>query len=237
MKIEVLYPEICNLFGELANVRYLKKSCPELEIVETDLKSRPCFLDEPVGLVYMGSTTERGLKLVVEALRPYREELIARIDAGQLMLVTGNALDVFGRSAKSDWGLELECLGLFQTDASYQMLKRHNSMFLGKVEDMTIVGFKSLFGLTSGAPDEDALFQTQRGVGRNAETKAEGFRRNNLLATYLIGPLLPMNPPFAKYLLRKMGLPDALAFEETAQAAYALRVKEFEDPGMDMIYH
>ena len=26
MKIEVLFPEVCNLYGDLANIRYLKKS-------------------------------------------------------------------------------------------------------------------------------------------------------------------------------------------------------------------
>ena len=51
MKIEVLYPEICNLYGDLGNIRYLQKSCPELEVVETDLKSRPAFLDGGVDLV------------------------------------------------------------------------------------------------------------------------------------------------------------------------------------------
>ena len=104
---------------------------------------------EPVELVYMGSTTERGLGLVLDALRPVRDELIARIDGGQLMLVTGNTMDVFGTSIRSDWDLELAGLGLFDTHAEYKMLKRHNSMFLGSFEDMEIVGFKSLFGFFS----------------------------------------------------------------------------------------
>ena len=75
MKIEVLYPEICNLYGDLGNIRYLQKSCPELEVVETDLKSRPAFLDGGVDLVYVGSATERGLQLLVEALTPYLDEI------------------------------------------------------------------------------------------------------------------------------------------------------------------
>ena len=28
MKIEVLYPEICNLYGDLGNIRYLQISSP-----------------------------------------------------------------------------------------------------------------------------------------------------------------------------------------------------------------
>ena len=102
MKIEVLYPEICNLYGDLGNIRYLQKSCPELEIVETNLKSRPAFLDGGVDLVYVGSATERGLQLLVEALTPYRDALADYVDAGNRMLATGNALDALGKYVDID---------------------------------------------------------------------------------------------------------------------------------------
>lgn len=237
MKIEVLFPEICNLFGDMANIRYLKQCLPELEIVETDLKSRPRFLDERFDLVYMGSTTERGLQLVVKALSPVMNELTARIDEGQLMLVTGTTLDAFGSSVHSDQGLDFQGLGLFETKAEYRMLKRHNSMYLGRFEDMEIVGFKSLFGLTYGAPDGGAAFHTVRGFGRNENTSDEGFRRCDMIATYLIGPLLLLNPPFTKWLLRKMGAPDRLAFEDTINEAYHRRLAEFHSESFDFIYH
>ena len=73
MRVEILFPEVCNLYGDLQNVYYLKRCCPALEIVETDLHSKPRFLDEDVTLVYMGSTTEQGLALASEALRPWTE--------------------------------------------------------------------------------------------------------------------------------------------------------------------
>ena len=41
MKVEILFPEVGNLCGDLMNIRYLRQCCPELEVVETDLKSRP----------------------------------------------------------------------------------------------------------------------------------------------------------------------------------------------------
>lgn len=237
MKIEVLFPEICNLFGDMANIRYLKQCLPELEIVETDLKSRPRFLDERFDLVYIGSTTERGLQLVVKALSRVMNELVARVDEGQLMLVTGTTLDAFGSWVHSDQGLDFQGLGLFETKAEYKMLKRHNSMYLGRFEDMEIVGFKSLFGLTYGAPDGGEAFKTVRGFGRNENTADEGFRRGDMIATYLIGPLLLLNPPFTKWLLRKMGAPDRLAFEDTINEAYRRRLAEFHSESFDFIYH
>ena len=98
-------------------------------------------------------------------------------------------------------------------------------------EGMDIVGFKSLFGHTY--PDDELanpLFRVERGVGRHPGAFAEGFLRGGLMATYLIGPLLPLNPPFTRYLLEQMGAKDVkLAFEDTAMKAYRARVEEFRD--------
>lgn len=105
---------------------------------------------------------------MVKALTPYREELAARVDGGQRMLVTGNALDALGEYVQSDQGLRFDGLGLLPTHAEYQMMNRHNSFFLGTYgTGMEIVGFKSLFGHTYGADDPGTgLFKVVRGVGR-----------------------------------------------------------------------
>ena len=237
MKAEVLFPEVGNLSGDLMNIRYLKQCCNALEIVETDLKSRPAFLDEEVALVYMGTATETGLALAVKALRPYLDEIRAKIDAGQLMLLTGNAQEVFGSCIDSDQAERMEGLGILPIHAEYHMMQRHNSFFLGTFGETKIVGFKSLFGHTYPDGECEALFHTLRGVGRSGGSEDEGYRMNNLLATALTGPLLVLNPPFTKALLRMMGAEDdALAFEEAAMEAYRVRVAEFSDEHRDPIY-
>lgn len=237
MRVEVLFPEICNLSGDGMNIRYLRQCCPALELVETGLKDRPAFLDGPVDLIYLGSATEKGLELMVEALTPHKAALLERIDAGQLMLVTGNALDALGRYVTGDDGWHLDGLGILDTHAEYHMMDRHNSFFLGKFEGMDIVGFKSLFGHTYGADDAvEPLFTVEKGVGRFPGAAVEGFRRNNLLVTYLTGPLLVLNPPFTRWLLRQMGAPETLAFEEAAMDNYEKRVAEFREPGRDYMY-
>ena len=35
----------------------------------------------------------------------------------------------------------------------------------------------------------------------NPESKQEGVRKNNFFATYLLGPLLPLNPSFSEKLV------------------------------------
>ena len=236
MKVEILFPEVCNLYGDLQNVYYLKRCCPELELIETDLHSAPRFLTEDVALVYMGSTTEQGLRLAADALRPYAADIAAKADALQPILLTGNAPDVFAEAIESDSADTIEGLGILPGRVKYTMMKRHNSFFLGTFEDMEVVGFKSLFGFHYDAPEQGEWFTAVRGIGRTPETVREGFRRGGLMATALIGPLLVLNPPLCKWLLRLLGAPDTLAFEEAAMAAYAKRAAEFKESGRNWKY-
>ena len=176
MKTEILFPEVANLCGDLMNVTYLRQSCPEMEVVETGLKDRPAFLDGGVDLVYVGSATERGLQLMVQALAPYRAELERYVDGGGLMLATGNALDALGEYVVIDGKRAFDGLGILKTHAEYHMMKRHNSFLLGSFQDMEIVGFKSLFGHTY--PDDELanpLFRVERGVGRRPGALPRAF--------------------------------------------------------------
>ena len=75
MKIEVLFPEICNLFGDLYNINYLEKCLPEVQRVHTPLTGQPLFLTEEPALVYLGPMSERSQEKVLEKLRPCRDRL------------------------------------------------------------------------------------------------------------------------------------------------------------------
>ena len=168
MKIEVLFPEICNLCGDLMNIRYLTQCEPSLEVVETDLKSRPRFLDEEIALVYLGSTTEKGLELIVRALGPVKDELLAKLEAGQLMLVTGNALDALSLSAESDEGWHLEGLGILP-DAHGKGVP----LFLVEVpaQAQVFLGGEAVFAVFSGEEEPDVVHvgQTEKFCGGSVD--------------------------------------------------------------------
>ena len=107
------------------------------------------------------------------------------------------------------------------TTAKRDMMHRYNSLYLGKFEEMDIVGYKSQFTQSYRMPDAAAVYpdvkaawETTRGPGLNPDMTGEGLRVNNFIATYVIGPILVLNPPLAKWFLRKMGMSDPkLAFE------------------------
>lgn len=238
MRIEVLYPEVCNLYGELGNVRFLKQSCPDIEVIETSLNEEPLFARKIPDLIYMGTMTEKSQCIVLERLAKYKSRIEELIDEGARFLITGNALELFGQRIEDIDGTLVECLGIFDTVAKRDMMNRFNSLYLGSFDNMKVVGYKSQFthSYFQGNAEHQGLFMTERGPGLNPDIKEEGIRKNNFMATYIIGPLLVLNPPFAKYILKECGVNDSLAFEAEAMDAYQTRVTEYSEPDRGFYY-
>ena len=46
MKIEILFPEICNLFGDMGIMKYLIKCLPNAELISTAFGDIPLFASE-----------------------------------------------------------------------------------------------------------------------------------------------------------------------------------------------
>ena len=230
MTIELLYPEVANLFGDLMNAKLLKAAIPEAQLIETGLKDRPRFADEAVSMIILCSMTERSQELVVQALTPFKDRLSELIDNGTVFLITGNATEIFGSYIENEDGSKIEALDLFSFHAKRRMMNRFNSLYLGKCGEVEVVGFKSQFSHAYGDGFKP-LFETQRGTGMNPNTLPEGIRKNNFMATYVLGPLLVLNPDFAKYIFTLLGADTAsLPFEAAAYDAYNLRLAEFKDP-------
>ncbi len=230
MEIEVLFPEYCNLFGDLYNVNYLQKCLPEVQRVDTPVSGEPLFLTKTPALIYMGPMSERSQEKVLQKLRPHRQRLAQLIEDGTVFLLTGNAGEVFGSYIENEDGSRLEGLGLLPLHARRDMMHRHNSIFLGEYQGKEIMGFKSQF--TMAWPEEGAqgLFSVKKGVGLYKGCPFEGLRQGNLFCTYLLGPVLLLDPCFAQSLLDAMGAAHAeLAFGPEMEAAYAQRLKDFHE--------
>ena len=230
MKIEILYPELCNLNGDMGNIRYLKKCVPEIEILETTINEKPKFIDQgDISLVYMGTSTEKSQEIIIEKLKPYTEQIKQKIDNNQLFLFLGNSLEILGKYIENEDGSKIEGLGIFDVYAKRDMMHRHNSLCIGKFEDIEVVGFKSQFTMMYGNNNDSYFLEVEKGIGINPESKLEGIKDHNFFGTYLTGPILILNPYFTKKLLKLMGAEDTtLAFEESSIEAYKIRLEEFK---------
>ena len=52
IKIEVLYPEYANLYGDTGNIRYLANILEEVEIVYTNINEEPKFMSQKIDMIY-----------------------------------------------------------------------------------------------------------------------------------------------------------------------------------------
>ena len=230
-KVELLYPDYCNIFGESYSVEYLSRCNPEIEVIRTDNSSVPAFAGSDVDMIYLGCSPERKQERIAGLLMPYRERLEELIDKGTVILATGNAIELFGREIR-DAGRVIPCLGLFDFYSErYMEEDRHNSQYVGlfKADDgteITMLGHRSQFSFAYGDFDEPLIEEVEIGIGMNPDTKREGLHRKNFFATYSLGPCFIMNPLFAKYILRLLGLDDSLLFEKEIIEAYEYRRDE-----------
>ncbi|WP_099206057.1 hypothetical protein [Scatolibacter rhodanostii] len=232
MKIEVLFPEMCNLFGDLKSMDYLALCLPEAEFIRTSYSTEPLFVTESPSLIYMGPMSENAQEKVIQKLMPYRERLAELIENGSPFFFTGNAVEILGHYIEKDDGSRLAALDILPIWAKRDMMHRHNSKFVGQYEGNTIVGFKSQFTMAYTDTDIYPLFTVEKGIGLNEKLKYEGIRKNNFFGTYVQGPLLVLNPEFTKNLLTIMGLSNpTLAFEKEVSDAYLALLQDFKDKG------
>ena len=73
--IEILFPEFCNLYGDISNMEYLKKCMPKANFIETAFDEEPTFNKQKVNLIYLGPMTESRQEKVIQKLMPYKEKI------------------------------------------------------------------------------------------------------------------------------------------------------------------
>ena len=236
MRIEVLYSELCCLYGDKGNTEFLSKCLPDAEIIHTQLNEKPAFLDGSVNVVYLCSMSEKSQELVLDRLLPHKKTLEKLSKEGNTVLFfVGNAMELLGKYIQREDGSKVEALGLFDTYAVRQTPKRFNSLMKIGFEGMELLGFTTRFSHTYGLTEEIALGSVLLGAGENPQSKLEGIHCGNVVATYLSGPVLPANPDFAHWFLNRIGAPlEKLPFEETFRMAYENRKKDYERPDLEM---
>lgn len=229
MIVNVLYPEVGNLYGDLANIEYLGK-CTDIKIVNTKINEEPYFVNNKVDLIYMGSMMESHQEIVIKKLKKYSKKIQELIKKGTFFLITGNALEVFGKYIENEDGTKIDGLNVFNYYSKRDFSSHHASHVLGEFNGIKIVGDKSQFSHTYD--NRNKFIECIKGKGLDNNSIYEGIKKNNFYATYLIGPFLIQNPLFVKYLLEEMNVKYSLAFENDILESYRRRLKDFEDKRM-----
>ena len=231
MVVEVLFSEVCNLYGDAQNVTYLQATLPDAEFIFTPLTDTPYFVDNTPDMIYIGSMSEAIQRRVINTLLPYKCRIEELIENNTVILATGNASEIFCKHINYvTEEISVDALATFDLDVKTDLFDRYNGKVLGQFENILITGFRSQFSFIYGDNANNYFVKCIRGDGINRQSKLEGMRKNNLFCTQMIGPILPLNPLFCEYLLKLCNVSSEAAYRETAMQAYEQRLKEFKNP-------
>ncbi len=229
IRLEVLYPEYMNLYGDTGNIKYLKECIPNLEIIYTSINQKPAFMRKKIDILYLGPSTESKQEEIIKKLLNYKEKLKELIDDNTIIIATGNSVEFFGKYIEKIDKKRIKCLGFYNVYSKRIENYRYNENCLGKFGDITVVGFKNQMSHMYGK-DKHKFLYMEIGTGRNIDVKEEGLMENNFFGTYLLGPILPLNPYFTEYLLKQLNQKKIeLPYFEDCLKAYEKRIEEFKN--------
>ena len=227
---ESLYPEFSNQAGDNGNMMYLKACFPQAQIVETDYLSEPIFVQQDVDLLYVGNMTEAQQEKTLEKLLPHADRLREMMESGTTMLFTGSAAELLGSYIERPDGRKIKALGLLDFYTRDMTPERYRDVFMGyTAEGKEIIGFKVQFSQAFGSNEKNYFCKVHNGFGLNNDAKYEGYREHNCIATWVIGPLLPLNPALVEELIDRFGEGE-LAYKDAAYAAHNRHVEQFKNP-------
>ncbi len=234
MRIEVLYPQLCCLYGDKGNTLFLQKCLPDAEFIFTQLNDKPLFLSEDIDLVCMYSMSEQSQELILSRLMQYKGEIKDKIENSKtFFLFLGNAMELLGNYIEREDDTRVDALGIFDIYSLRHAPRRFNTLIQAKFNDITLLSYTSRFAETFGITADMAMAKVEIGTGSCPDTKLEGICTDNLIATYMLGPILVANPDFSKWLLKKLGVNEpVLPFEDALYESYEAKRKEFQRPDL-----
>ena len=159
--------------------------------------------------------------MIIERLKPYKDRIIELINQDKMFLLTGNSLEIFAKNIYEN-GLVINTgLAILDVEVERNYQKRVNSIFKGKYQDLTILGFQSQFD--SYKSNMEPLFEMEYGINSFSKKHFEGVKYKNLIATTLLGPLLILNPEFSLKILNMT----ELKYQSQLFSAYNKRLEDF----------
>ena len=198
MKILHWYYDLMNLYGDYGNIIVLKKHLNDQGIdIILDKKTIGDNINlDDYDFIYIGSGTESKQELVRQDILNYYDDLKRYIESNKVILVTGNSLELFGKSIDDKEALALLDIKTINT------IDRYTGDVIVKNDEIgELVGFINKCSLIEENIN-DKLFDYIFKDNNLKDNDFEGYRYHNLFGTHLLGPILVKNPCFMEYIIK-----------------------------------
>jgi lipid II isoglutaminyl synthase (glutamine-hydrolysing) len=194
-----LYPELMNIYADRGNIAVLRARCEwrglGFELAASSL--RDTLDPDAHDLFYIGGGQDRDQAAVAHDMAATkREALHAAAGRGAVVLAVCGGYQLLGHHYEMG-GEQLPGVGLVDLRTVREDGPRliGNCAIEADLGDGTrvIAGFENHGGRTYLGDGERPLGRVLSGHGNNGKDGFEGVRRDNVIGTYLHGPLLPKN--------------------------------------------
>ncbi|MBN8868081.1 MAG: glutamine amidotransferase [Solirubrobacterales bacterium] len=207
LRLLSLYPDQMNIYADRGNILFLQHRCEwrgiEFEVTRCGPGER--FDPAEHDLLYMGGGQDRDQKAVARDLVETKRDSVARAKAdGAALLAVCGGYQLLGESYELE-GETIEGLGL----VDLKTVREPGPRLIGPVaievdldgSPKILAGFENHGGRTRLGNGTTPLGRVVHGHGNNGQDGFEGVREDNLIGTYLHGPLLPKNAWLADHLI------------------------------------
>jgi CobQ-like glutamine amidotransferase family enzyme len=208
LRVCALYPDLMNIYADRGNLLVLERRCAWRGI---DFRLQGASLGEEIDpeahdLFYIGGGQDRDQELCAQdMLETKRDALAAAADAGKVVFGVCGGYQLLGHAYELG-DREIPGLGL----VDLRTVREEGPRLIGNVAievDLgdgvqVLAGFENHAGRTLLGSTAQPLGRVLHGHGNTGSSGFEGVRRDNVIGTYLHGPLLPKNIWFADWLIR-----------------------------------
>jgi lipid II isoglutaminyl synthase (glutamine-hydrolysing) len=231
LRAVALYPEQMNIYADRGNILFLRRRCEWRGI---DFSYAAAGAGESLDprahdLIYVGGGQDRDQRIVAEDMvASKRTGLAEAVEDGAVVLAVCGGYQLLGHSYEIG-DERIGGLGL----ADLETVRQPGPRLIGNIEievrlgdgPRELAGFENHGGRTYLGDGAEPLGRVVRGHGNNGSDGLEGVRRQNMIGTYLHGPLLPKNVWLADRLIqlalarRHGGEPELAPLDDALEAA------------------
>ena len=229
IKLVHLYPREMNIYGDTGNVLVLRR---RLEWRRLPVEIAPVavgdLLPNDADVLLGGGGQDAAQGEIGADFASRGVQLRSMADDGVVMLAICGSYQMLGHEFITQEGRHIAGVGVLDVITRGQPQRLIGNNYVDTEDAGRLVGYENHSGLTDLGPGARPLGRTQPGRGNNGRDQTEGAVRDNVIGTYLHGPVLAKSPLFADDLLRRAlarrGEPTDLEPLDDALADRAARV-------------
>ncbi|MDP9091952.1 MAG: glutamine amidotransferase [Actinomycetota bacterium] len=224
-----LYPREMNIYGDTGNVIVLQR---RLQWRGLDVRVVPVSVADPlpaeVDILLGGGGQDAAQGEIGADLASRGADLRAMADDGVVMLTICGTFQMLGHEFITQQGQRIQGVGVLDIVTRGQRERLIGNNVVDTPDSGRLVGYENHSGMTELGAGVRPLGTTQPGRGNNGRDRTEGAVRDNVIGTYLHGPVLAKSPRFADELLsrayRRRGVDPGLEPLDDTLAEQAARV-------------